>query len=136
MLSYSGTLALSFPSVPQSASCRLSKVKQAPTATWLQSSTLATLTFFVQQQNGNISLQVHLKGSQVLHIANAVAYSLLPPEETGRGWIFAASCPDRKKACTQMRSFAFQFLPPEGGQHCHRALQVHSLYIMRPPSAT
>lgn len=132
MFSYSGTLALSFTALPQSATCRLSKIKQAPTATWLQSSTLATLTFDVQH-DGNLSLQasatfkeevipegapllfarplresctqqVHLKGVLMLHICNAVAYSLLSPEETGRGWIFAATCPERNKAGVQVRA--------------------------------
>lgn len=28
----------------------------------------------------------------------------------------------------QMRSFAFQFMPSEGGEHCRNALQVCSPY--------
>lgn len=132
MHSFSGHVALSFaPSPPQPADCRLSKVKQAPTRTWLRSGSFATLTLGVQQQGGEVyvqvyltsyldpcsllpitfkhlhtdnhALQVHLKGKVLLHISRAVSYSLLSPEDTGQGWIFAASVPENIESRTQVK---------------------------------
>lgn len=58
MLSFSGFFAALLPA-PVSAQgpiCRLTPAKQAPQATWLQSSALATLTVGLQQE-GRIFLQ-------------------------------------------------------------------------------
>ncbi|BDA43396.1 hypothetical protein COCOBI_04-4080 [Coccomyxa sp. Obi] len=123
MHSFSGHLALSFAPTPQPADCRLTKVKQAPSATWLRSGSFATLTLGIQQQDGGVYVQVHLKGTMLLHISGAVPYSLLTPEDTGQGWIFAASVPESVGSCTQIRSYAFNFVPAEGGKHCQLALQ-------------
>lgn len=131
MRSFSGHLAFSFAPRSQPADCRLSKVKQAPSTTWLGSRSIATLTLGVQQQDGEVyvqvypnpylnpcslgpitlirlhtnnhALQVHLKGTMLLHISRAVSYSLLSPEDTGQGWIFAGSVPESVGSCAQVR---------------------------------
>lgn len=40
-------------------------------------------------------MQVHLKDAMVLHVCSTLKYSLLSPEDTGQGWIFAASAPEK-----------------------------------------
>jgi hypothetical protein len=55
-MSFSGFLAalLRPPPLPQPSSCRLAPAKQAPSGTWLQSSTLATLTVGMHQQGSTV----------------------------------------------------------------------------------
>ncbi|CAL8468627.1 g8167 [Coccomyxa elongata] len=70
----------------------------------------------------------------LLHISGAVLYSLLSPEDTGQGWIFAGSVPESVESCAQIRSYAFNFVPAEGGKHCQLALQ--ELYKIDPFTRT
>lgn len=69
MLSYPGMLALSFNPMLQQQNSRFSRLRQTPSAMWLKSSTLATLTIGCEKQDGHLYLQVSMEVPllQLLH---------------------------------------------------------------------